>query len=74
MAETTDKAPSVYEAIRHLRECPTERLESFVSERPDGSRLGVVRCIDCGESAVVPETEVLEERERMRKGVSSKRS
>lgn len=74
MAETTDKAPSVYEAIRHLRECPEQRLESFVSERPDGTRLGIVRCIDCGESAVVSEAEVVEERERMRKSVSSKRS
>lgn len=69
MAETQER--TVYDAIRHLRECPEERLESFVSERPSGERLGIVRCIDCGESAVVSEAEVVEERERMRKSVSS---
>lgn len=76
MAEATEKAaPSVYGRLRHLLECPEKRLESFVAERPDGSRVGIVRCIDCGESAVVSEQEVLDERERMRKGVpAAKRS
>jgi hypothetical protein len=71
MAETTEKAPSAYDRLRHLDECPEARLESFVAERPSGDRVGIVRCIDCGESAVVSEEAVLEEREAMRKASSS---
>jgi hypothetical protein len=72
MAEATEKAKerTVYDAIRHLRECPEQRVESFVATRPSGDRVGIVRCIDCGESSVVEENEVVEAQETMRKQVA----
>jgi hypothetical protein len=33
---------------QHLIGCPAQRLERFEAVQPNGQRLVVVRCIDCG--------------------------
>lgn len=56
---------TIYDEIRHLKGCPSERTEAYTAERPDGERLGVVRCIDCGQSETVDVERVLELRESL---------
>lgn len=73
-AEPDEDVNDVYRPIRHLRGCPEQRLEAYIAERPEGDRLGIVRCIDCGESEVVTEEAVLEERERLRRSAKAARS
>jgi hypothetical protein len=36
----------------HLDGCPANKQETFEAARPDGERLVVVRCIECGGQAI----------------------
>ena len=38
--------------IRHLDGCPAGRTEEYEATRPDGEKVVVARCIDCGASTV----------------------